>query len=354
MRIGPALRSEIESTFQMAPGRSSQTELVFLCPEPGCGDQTGNRSVNTQTGYTNCWRCNKASRNFVQWARHLGYHFSSTGDEEALQGPLDFSLATRTPKGTMLPAIRPVELPEGFEYLADNPESVYTRAIGEMAVRKNLTLEDFVDAHVGFTRVGLWSDYAIFPVVEYRTVVYYQGRTYVDIPGKPTKKFPSNKTVPHGAKYWVYGIDDIIYGQPEIVIVVEAILNVLSLRKRLIELGWSNVVAVSVFKHYASRPQWMKITGNKSVREVCFLFDHDALDNVWETLGRMPVTVPVTVAEMPATPNNRKLDPNDDVEAALDAFEARVPYSSKHALGRKIFAPRSTVHSLAGTRFCSP
>ena len=340
MRIGPTLRAEIESTFQLAPGRSTQTELVFLCPEPGCGDQTGNRSVNLQTGATNCWRCNRASRNFIHWARRLGFHFAAAGDAEAVveSDRLDLRVPNRAAE-TIIPAVRPVALPEGFEYIEDFPESVRVQYIGRMAERKNLTYEDFCAAHCGFTRVGEWSDYAIFPVVEYRTVVYYQGRTFVDVPGQPTKKFPRNSEVPHGAKYWVYNIDDVIYGQPEIVIVVEAILNVLSVKKRLRELGMDSVAVVSVFKHYASKPQWIKITSAPSVKEVCFLFDHDALDNVWETLGRMPVTVPVTIAEMPATEDNKKLDPNDDVEAAMAAFEKREPYSAKKALGRKLFGP---------------
>ena len=349
MKIGPILKAEIESTFSVVPSRSTANELVFVCPEPGCGDQSGNRSVNLLTGKTNCWRCNKASNNFVAWARHLGFAFSN---DENVGVATDFEPLEVRRLRTHLPPVRPVKLPDGFQYIADFPDSVYTRYIGEMAERKNLTLDDFVRANVGFTRVGRWSDYAIFPVVEYGTAVYYQGRTYAENPGQRTKKFPSNDEVEYGAKYWVYGIDEARVRTTQIVLVVESILNVLSLRAQFATLNWTNVVPVCVFKHSISQPQWLKLTQIPHLEEICILFDHDATRSVWAMGNRLSSRASLTVAEMPAGPNNEKYDPNDDVEAAIDAFLARKPYRFTEAVGAELAAPRPS-QSLAGRRIGS-
>ena len=75
MQLSPQkLRALVEGAFTVIPSRCTRDEIVFLCPEPGCQDQSGNRSVNVHTLVTNCWRCNRAG-NFLNWAHKLGHEF---------------------------------------------------------------------------------------------------------------------------------------------------------------------------------------------------------------------------------------------------------------------------------------
>jgi hypothetical protein len=337
--IGPLLKQEIESTFEIIRSRSSQNELVFICPEPGCGDQKGNRSVNLKNGKTNCWRCNIGG-SFIPWAKRLGYHFSNAGDATSqltLKQLFDIKPEIRS----ILPVVAEVKLPEGFEYCRDNMGSVYTRLIGEMAVRKNLLLDDLLEANVGFTRYHPgWEPFAIFPVTEYDTTVYYQGRTYVDEPDVKTKKFPSNNEVKYGARYWIYNIDEAIKKRAKIVIVVESILNVLSLRWYIREhnLG-EHIAVVAAFKHAVSFEQFYKIAKMRHVEEVCLMFDHDAIEHSWKDARKFTNHFKITIAEMPEGPEgpdgkNKRLDPNDDVAVAWQVFltrQAYTPMSSNYA-----------------------
>ena len=336
--IGPLLKREIESTFTVVTSKCTHEELVFVCPE--CGDKTGNRSVNLKTSKTFCWRCNKGTHNkghFLAWARALGYEFGS-GDDGYSSTPVDQLLYQEEPKTSVVPVLQEVDLPKGFIPIARTPKSIYTKLITDMARRKNLDYQDMVEAGVGYTPDDpYWEAYAIFPVREYRMTCYYQGRTYVDTPGETTKRFPSRKYVKWGAGYWVYNIDEVRNKKPEIVVVVESILNVLSLRWRLRELGWDKqVVPVCVFKHSLSQVQTLKLLRCKSVKEFCLLFDHDAIDKSWKMVGYLGNTLKVTVAEMPMRAGNQKCDPNDDVDAAIDAIEQRKLYTSANAMGRLV------------------
>jgi predicted RNA-binding Zn-ribbon protein involved in translation (DUF1610 family) len=320
-----ALRQEIESTFHVVKDRCTRDEVVFLCPE--CGDTTGNRSVNMRTGLTFCWRCNKGNSNrgkFISWAFSLGYRFNNTENTNSIT--FEQMLSTlEQPVKERVPLLHPVRLPAGFTRLTEEPDCAYSTLIERMAVRKNLSFDDFARVGAGFTfRDPKWEAFCIFPVVEFDTVVYYQGRTYVDVPGESTKMFPNRKEVPYGASYWVYNLDQLRKSRAETVLVVESILNVLSLKRRFRELGWKNVVPVCVFKHSISRVQMMKLY-RYNVREICVLFDHDAIDKTWR--AGSSTMVRMTVAEMPAGTDNKKLDPNDDVDAAIEAFEKRKPVS---------------------------
>ena len=320
---GQALKAAVDALFTVIKDRSSSTELCFVCPQPGCGDSTGNRSVNLKTGLTFCFRCNNGG-DFVHWARHLGYEVEDDG-LRAHAVPID-ELVFDPPRDRRdeLPVVASVPLPKGFAYCHDRPRSVYTELIGEMAERKNLALQDVLDARVGFTKIDpRWERYAIFPSFEYDQVVYYQGRTYVDVEGESTKLFPSRQEVPHGAKYWVYGIDELRTAQAPIAIAVESILNVLSLRRFLAENSITGVVPVCVFKHYISKPQARKLMQLPFLQEICLLYDHDATDSSWEKAPLLADKVKITVAEMPPGPGGAKNDPNDDVKSAWQVFEAR-------------------------------
>lgn len=320
---GPALKRVVESLFRVVPERSTSNELAFICPEPGCGDATGNRSVNLRTGQCNCWRCNKGG-NFVAWARRLGYVLDEdTGDAGSRN--LDeinmFSVEQRQTEAV----VKDIALPAGFRWCSDYPHSIYTALIGEMAERKNLTLQDLLQAQVGFTKDDpKWEPYALFPVLDYGHVVYWQGRTYVDPPGQSTKRFPDRREAPYGAKYWVYGIDNLRKERSPIVIVVESILNVLSLRRFIREHRLAGVTPVCVFKHYLSAPQARKLLQLDFVREICLLYDHDATRSAWDKSVRLVAKVRTSVAQMPPGPGGQKNDPNDDVVAAWNAFEHRV------------------------------
>lgn len=339
--IGPLLKREIESTFTVVPHKCTPEELVFVCPE--CGDKSGNRSVNLKTSKTFCWRCNKGKSNkghFLAWARALGYTFSA--DNSNSSTPVDQLLFADESANTVVPVLQAVDLPKGFTPIARTPKSVYTRLITDMARRKNLDYADFVEAGAGYTPDDpYWEPYAIFPVQEYTLTCYYQGRTYTDIPGETTKRFPSRKYVKWGAGYWVYNINEVREKRPEIVVVVESILNVLSLRKKLRQLGWDKtVVPVCVFKHSVSQVQAIKLFRCKGIKEFCLLFDHDAINETWRNVNALSNKMAVTVAEMPMKAGNKKLDPNDDVDAAIDAIEKRELYTTESAIGHLVTSER--------------
>ncbi len=357
--IGPLLKQEIENTFEIVRGRSSATELAFICPEPGCGDQKGTRSVNLKNGKTNCFRCNIAG-SFIPWAARLGYRFTNAGDATSnltLKQLFDIKPEVKS----ILPVITEVKLPQDFEYCRDNMDSVYTRLIGKMAERKNLCLQDFLDVDVGFTRYHPgWEPFAIFPVKEYDTVVYYQGRTYVDEPGQTTKKFPSGNEVKYGARYWIYNIDEAMQKHAKKLIVVESILNVLSLKWYIREnnLG-DDIVPVAAFKHAVSFEQFFKIAKMRHVEEVCLMFDHDAIEHSWKDAKKFTNHFAITIAEMPEGPPgadgvNKKLDPNDDVALAWQVFQARQPYTivnANRARNRIEMQKYAEGTSLSGIRF---
>ena len=163
---------------------------------------------------------------------------------------------------------------------------------------------------------------------EWGRLVYYQGRLYsVRAGDKGTKRFPHKSEVPLGAGNWVYNIDEVRKRSAKIVVVVESILNVLSLEKKFAELGWDYVVAVCVFKHALSPPQAAKIMACPTVAEVVLLFDADAVAGAWKSSEKLINQRAVTIAEMPQIEGRDKLDANDDVELAIQAIEARKVYS---------------------------
>jgi len=330
--IGPLLRREIEHIFKVVAEKCTNDELVFVCPEPECGDRSGNRAINLKTGKTFCWRCGKGKHNkgnFVAWARALGYELTADDYSSVPVGEL---LYKPEAPASAVPVLQEVDLPKGFIPIARTPKSIYTKLITQMAKRKHLEYQDMVEAGVGYSPDDpLWERYAIFPVYEYNLCVYYQGRTYEDIPGESTKRFPHRSRVKWGAGYWVYNINAVRTGTPETVVLVESILNVLSLRWKLRELGWTHIVPVCIFKHHLSQVQAIKLLRCKGVKEFCLLFDRDAIGEMWRSVGLLGNKVRVTVAEMPLRADNKKLDPNDDVEAAIVAIQNRKLYTSNSA-----------------------
>jgi hypothetical protein len=357
--IGPLLKQEIESTFHVIADRSHGDELMIVCPE--CGDKSGNRSINLKNGQTYCFRCNKGVNNkgfFMSWAKALGYAFTSEDGLSSVPAAQVLYAEDKTQQSAV-PVVERVDLPKGFTPIVSTPKNYYTKLITDMARRKNLDYPDFVEANVGYTMDDpRWEPFAIFPVYDYGIPVYYQGRTYVDEPGETTKRFPSRGVVKWGAGYWVYNIDAVRAIRPEIVVVVESILNVLSLRWKLLELGWDRqIVPVCVFKHGVSKVQGLKLVRCPGIKEICLLFDHDAIDMTWKSVGYLANRLSVTVAEMPMAAGNKKADPNDDVDAAILAIENRVSYTKSSATAKLLGATfDDTVRqqvSLVGRRICS-
>lgn len=334
------LRQQIGEIFEIVPNRCTATEIVIICPEPGCGDKSGNRGISLKNGQTSCWRCNKGGP-FSAWARRLGHDIPDI-DDSASVSEVDKLMAEMAAPGVTTPVTSGLPLPAGFTKIADDPGSVYTRLIGKMARRKNLDLDDFVRAGVGFTRTDpLWEPYAIFPIDEWGRTVYYQGRTYRDIPGEPTKRFPSNKACQFGSKYWVYNIDEARRRKARTLVVVESILNVLSLEREVRRhAAESEVVPVAVFKHKASAPQLAKLAQLHHARELCLLFDSDATADAWKQARLMAGRLSVTVAEMPKTENAR-FDANDDAEAAWAAVENRRAFNPVSELDALLSSSRA-------------
>jgi hypothetical protein len=324
--------------FEVCKDRCTPEELVILCPVPGCGDSSGNRSINLKNGKTNCWRCNIGG-DFVKWARYLGYGIDDDG--AAATTTDDVMLLLDPPKPVdLVPVISEIKLPNGFETCYDNPDSVYTREIGKMALRKNLEPEDLVNAGVGFTRTdNKWESFAIFPVMEYERVVYYQGRTYWDDPDMSTKRFPSRQEAPLSSKYWIYNIDALRHPGARVAVVVESILNVLSLQKKFDEEGVGpELVPICVFKHAVSKNQFLKMLRYKGIQEICLLFDLDATNLSWEDAKKFDDNVRITIAEMPFREDNMRLDPNDDVNAAWEAIQNRQKFLLASKTARNIRA----------------
>lgn len=238
---------------------------------------------------------------------------------------------------SIVPVINEISLPNGFKTCYDHPDSVFTSQIAEMAIRKNLEPEDLIQAGAGFvTEDSTWQWYAVFPVLEYGRLVYFQGRTYWDDPGATTKKFPSRSEAPLSSKYWIYNIDEIKNPGVDKVVIVESILNVLSLKKKFCELGVTDMVPICVFKHAVSTMQFLKLLRFKNVKEAILLFDFDAIDISWKDAKRIDDLIRVSIAEMPFSNTNRKLDPNDDVDAAWIAIQNRHPYSMAGASKRRL------------------
>ena len=339
MRVTPALRQELERLFEVVPARSRTDELCVVCPQPGCGDQSGNRSINLQTGKTFCFRCNQGG-NVIAWAKRIGITIHADADGPGFFDPQTLEVDLKGGSKSALPAVKAVALPKGFIRLDEQPKSVYVKFIRQMAERKNLRLDDFVEVGAGFTKIDpLWEPYCIFPVVEHGLVVYYQGRTYTDEPDKPTKRFPNRGVLEHGAKYWLYNIDELRGRKAKVAIVVESILNVLSLRWKLNELGLlGEYVPVAAFKHRVSHEQWLKLAKSDHLREVCLLFDCDATALSWSDCERFTGRFRLSIAEMPPGPGGKKNDPNDDVETAIVALENRQPFKSISVLSTRLNA----------------
>lgn len=342
---GETLRHAVEALgFHIIPERSRGEEICFICPVPGCPDESGNRAVNLRNGKTHCWRCNSGG-DFIKWARFLGFEISEDSAIAGVQAD-DVINFINQPAGSnqIVPVISGVDLPEGFTRCCDDLDSVYTELIGEMAVRKNLNLEALLAVDVGFTRRDeKWEPYAIFPVIEYGRIVYFQGRTYDDgfavehLDGK-TKRFPGRGEAPLSSKYWVYNIDALQNSSVRIAVVVESILNVLSLKRKFDSLGIVDMVPVCVFKSSISKPQFFKLRRFKHLEECCFLFDLDATGKAWESSVFVDDLMRVSIAEMPVIAGRETLDANDDVETAWQAITRRIRYSAGGRAERAIMA----------------
>ena len=332
------LRQEIEHTFQTVKNRCTSEELVFLCPQPGCGDSSGNRSVNLKTGKTYCWRCNIGG-NFLKWAAAIGFRFDHAQTSTVYSPAELMAIQKEHGQESHVPSMNDVKLPRDFTRILDEPESVYSRLITQMAVRKNLDYDALAGAGVGFTREDpYWEPFALFPVYEYDRLVYFQGRTYKDVPGQPTKQFPGRQQVKYGARYWIHNVDELWRSKAHTAILVESILNVLSLQRKIRELGIEGVVPLCVFKHAVSQYQLYKLLRYQHLSEVCLMFDHDATKSSWRDAERLTNHFTVSVAEMPEGEDNQKLDPNDDVDTAMRVFEERVPFNRASSVSYKLKA----------------
>ena len=284
-RINPHyLRRLLEQNFDLVKERSNDEEIVIICPEPGCPDKTGNCSINVQKGTVHCWRCNVSAHIIPFLTKHEVDFENESLEDLVTDNPLESLEQSLEDKA---PQIVDIELPEGFTLLSQEPNSIYVKLIAQMAERKHLYLQDFIDIGAGFTRVGEWEPFCIFPVYELNKLVYYQGRTYAPrFEGSATKRFPHKNDVPIGASNWVFGYDRIIQPRVKIVIVVESILNVLSLRWKLKCESITHIEPVAVFKHAISKVQMTKLLAS-SADEFCIMYDGDATVDEWEEAKKL-------------------------------------------------------------------
>jgi hypothetical protein len=321
-------RALVARFFTVVDSRCTADEVVIICPDcakVGGQDLTGNRSVNVKTGLTSCWKCGTRQGHsglFEHWAKKYGYDGSQAEQSAASIDELEDELSRiDDPVGKRAAYFSDVRLPRGFTRLEAEPDSVYARYIVRMAVRKRLTLEDFVKAGVGFTRDDpRWEPFAIFPAYEYSRLAYFQGRTYVDVPGENTKKNPLQSECRFGSSYWVYNIDRARDLKPATVVVVESIFNVLSLERELEERGVTGVVPVALFGHKLSKIHAVKLRSLRGVKEVCFIYDSDAYEDALMSARHFVNAYTVTAVKMP--PGQ---DANDDAKLAVNLFEKRKP-----------------------------
>lgn len=339
MKTNPTmLRQLLEANFNAVAAKHRGDEFCIICPD--CDDKSGHRSVNLKTGATNCFLCHKGGH-ISRWLKQHGVDVdevesavTATGDWMEMFERLDNVCPRRT---TLRGWTADAKLPRGFTPLArirpqpGKPENIYFTLIADMAARKHLDVEDLIAAGAGFTMDDpKWEPYCIFPVKAYGDLRYYQGRTYTDKPDLPTKRFPSKEYFPEGMTAHLYGFDEMRQDSCQRIIVVESILNVLSLRKKLAALGWHDVQPVCCWHSNVSATHWWLIGRNKQLKEVCIMFDHDAAAKAWKAadkfLSEHTPRFKVSIAEMPAT-CGRTTDPNDDVEAAIRACESRRQFS---------------------------
>lgn len=328
------LRQFLEINFRVVPQRCAGDEVVIVCPD--CNDASGNRGVNLRNGLTNCWKCGNGGH-VVSLCRRHGIEidadaFSTAGtDPEAL---LDAVLSGITRPKRRTSSVGELRLPHGFTPLAKDrvykpgrKHSVYYDLIARMAERKHLKVEDLTEVGAGYTRDDpQWEPYCIFPVVSrWRSLAYWQGRAY-DETTVPGKRFPSRLDCPQGMSTSLYSHPTFPYWTARVLVVVESILNVITLTKRFRELGWTDVAPVSTFRAGVSLHQWRMLMDG-CVEELCLLFDHDATSKAQQFAefgaqhyGRTSRIF--TLAAMPAT-CGPKTDPNDDVDAAMAALLAR-------------------------------
>jgi hypothetical protein len=338
------LKYEIAAAFEVVKDRSSAEEIVIICPVPGCGDKSGNRSINLKTGRSHCWRCQDNQ------PKHVASLFRSVGLEYTADLSLDANELQLQMAGTVRSVLTPVQdikLPEGFTELSKDRKSCYWRFCKRMAERKRLGIEDLEEAGAGFTREGYWEPFCIFPCYEGDRTVYYQGRTYNDEGFETTKKFPSKKVVPFGPSYWVYNLDALKDPAVALVIIVESVLNVLSLRRRLRELGIEReIIPVCIFTHRISKAQIAKLQRYKHVKDFCILYDSDSSGLASQAGISVGTVLPVTVAHMPTGVNKDGSvrltnDANDDVDAALGAVLKRDAPAEKDTFMQKMLAASS-------------
>jgi hypothetical protein len=318
------IRAAVERHFEVVPSRSSQEELVFLCPV--CNDSSGNRSVNLRTGYTNCWKCGGGGR-IDRWLKHQGIEHDLEATQPATVEGVEASLdlgKVLAPEQDGPAVVTEIPLPSSFTYLDDpapadtETHASYVRLAGRMARRKHLDLEDFVAAGAGLALGNpRWAPYVIFPILEWGRVVYFQGRTMIDMPGEPTKQFPSRNEFPRGSRYWLDGIDE-LRATGGVGVVVESILNRLSLKRELARRGLTGYTPVACFRHQLSPEQIAKFGRLRGLTELVLLYDVDATEDAHKEAlrigGRFPL---VTVAEMPEG------DANDNAKLAVDQLLAR-------------------------------
>jgi hypothetical protein len=319
------LRRLLEQNFDVISDRSNSDEVTIVCPQPNCQDRSGNFAIDLKKGVVHCWRCNYGNH-VIPFLRSHDVEVDSESLEEIVTAtPLDQLESELSEQEA--PTNHQVELPEGFTLLSQEPKNIRTLLIAQMAERKHLYLDDFVEAGTGFTRLGDWEPFAIFPVYEMGRLVYYQGRTYAKrFEGKITKKFPSKKELPFGAGHWVYGYDRIIQPHVRKIIIVESILNVLSLRWELKCQRVTDTEPVAVFKHNISNRQHRKLLAS-SADEFCIMYDGDATKHAWEEAQKLSGHRRATVATMPIN-----VDANDNVELAYQRFLAREQFSAANAL----------------------
>lgn len=328
--------------------RCTSAEVVIICPQ--CNDSSGNRSVSTSTLLTNCWRCHVGGP-LAGWSRKAGYPIDLENIEAPSSIKVDEMAEVIESLDQVGVPVKPsgyvpsVILPRGFTRVIDDPNCAYSRLIGKMAIRKGLNFDILSKAGVGYTKLDRkWEPFAIFPVFEWERPVYYQGRTYIDLPGASTKLFPTNKECPISSKFWLYNIDKVPQIQliGGIIILVESILNVLSLEVELAHRQIVNVVPVAVFKHKLSSPQREKLIATMArarlrgnpVKEVCVMYDGrtkdeivsgktgDAAITAREDASALSSVVSTSVVDLPD-----KLDPNDNPSLAVNYFLNRKPYN---------------------------
>lgn len=156
--------------------------------------------------------------------------------------------------------IKPMELPDSFRIITDTPGYIGKCAKNYMLGR-GFKLSELEASGIGYCTRGEYAGYIIFPVYYNSTLVFYQGRKFIDI--GPKMRNPEFEKFGIGKTQVMYNADSLfIYNKIDL---VESITNCLTLGSK----------SIASFGKELS-PWQLSLIVNSPCTHVTFIYDNDA------------------------------------------------------------------------------